>query len=508
MQEYINKVICGDCLEFMKGLPDNCIDSIVTDPPAGISFMGKDWDSNKGGRDEWIKWMQSVMSECLRVLKSGGHAFVWAIPRTSHWTATAIENAGFEIRDIVTHHFGSGFPKSLNISKAIDKKFGADREVVGYNSNVYPDSDNWGKESKLGNGFHKEYVCGKPKENKHGQTPIEKPATPQAKQYEGFGTALKPASEHWILARKSLAEKTIADNVLKYSTGGINIDACRIGTYGARNNGNSKGTVGSNSIGVYGKAIKKDYNKGRFPSNVILSHHPECKEIGVKEVKGISGGNSRAIQKNCYNDYGKNYENKPDKKKCGFADKNGKETVPYYECHPDCPVKMLDKQSGNIQSSYRPVSGIRGQVIKGVATKFNEGLVRSEHYGFNDTGTASRFFYCAKASRTERNKGCDNLEEKNNMRVNAPRNCENDKTSNKMHNTHPCVKPKKLMQYLIKMITPPNGIVLDIFSGSGSTLVACKSLGFDFIGIEREKEYVAIANERIKAEQAQLKLPL
>lgn len=214
----------GDCIEVLKTIGAACVDSLVTDPPAGISFMGKSWDHHKGGRKDWISWMESVMRECLRVLKPGAHAFVWAIPRTSHWTATALEDAGFEIRDVVTHLFGSGFPKSLDISKAIDKQAGAEREVVGYQ---FPNINS--ERKNLVNGHHDR----KNKETKHAQymdarCPITSPSTPDAKKWQGFGTALKPASEHWILCRKPLSEKTVAANVLKWGVGGINIDQTRI----------------------------------------------------------------------------------------------------------------------------------------------------------------------------------------------------------------------------------------------------------------------------------------
>ena len=222
MEQFINKVIQGDCLEVMKDIPDNSVDSIVTDPPAGISFMGKSWDTDRGGRDSWIKWMSEVATECKRVLKPGGHAFVWTIPRTSHWTATAWENAGFEIRDVVAHIFGSGFPKSLNIGKAVDKMQGNEREVVFKNpyadghirkatGNISDANDNvkFLSEYKLENGLRKE--------------------TKGTSEWEGWGTALKPAVEPIVVARKPLSEKNVALNVLKWGTGGINIDECRIG---------------------------------------------------------------------------------------------------------------------------------------------------------------------------------------------------------------------------------------------------------------------------------------
>lgn len=179
-------IITGDCLEWLPEFDDAYFDSIVTDPPAGISFMGKDWDSDKGGRSEWITWMTSVMREALRVLKPGAHGLVWALPRTSHWTATALEDAGFEVRDVVTHLFGSGFPKSLDISKAIDKAAGVQGPITGknpaYRSRQLEHDANWKTPMRP--------------EHKHG------PATDAAKRWAGFGTALKPASEHWILVRK------------------------------------------------------------------------------------------------------------------------------------------------------------------------------------------------------------------------------------------------------------------------------------------------------------------
>jgi hypothetical protein len=207
----------GDCLEHLKELETNQFDALLTDPPAGISFMGKEWDDDKGGRDHWVSWMSDVMRECLRVLKPGAHGLVWAIPRTSHWTATALELAGFEIRDVVTHLFGSGFPKSLDISKAIDKSKGAEREVVGKKPIAYADSNCWSEPNKNvdvgGFGSNDNCYGNDSEEWSVKNNPITAPATDLAKQWQGWGTALKPASEHWILIRKPLSEKTVAKNV-------------------------------------------------------------------------------------------------------------------------------------------------------------------------------------------------------------------------------------------------------------------------------------------------------
>ena len=181
------QLICGDCLEVMAGMAENSVDTVITDPPAGISFMGKTWDSNRGGRDQWIAWLTSVMTECYRVLKPGGMALVWAIPRTSHWTGTAIENAGFIPKDIITHIFGSGFPKSANISKMLDKKAGAEREVVGVNANVAGRSDGgiWG------DGIERPWKD-RVRSGEYDNTSITAPATDLARTWEGYGTALKP----------------------------------------------------------------------------------------------------------------------------------------------------------------------------------------------------------------------------------------------------------------------------------------------------------------------------
>lgn len=196
-------------------LRENSVDSMVTDPPAGIGFMGKAWDGDRGGRDDWVGSMANTFRECLRVLKPGAHALVWALPRTSHWTATALEDAGFEIRDIITHHFGSGFPKSLDVGKAIDRAAGVEREVIGMRPR-FPDGTRGARPRP--EKFTNRYARGMA--DLGGLVEVTAPATDAAKQWQGWGTALKPASEHWILARAPLAESTIASNVLKFGTGG------------------------------------------------------------------------------------------------------------------------------------------------------------------------------------------------------------------------------------------------------------------------------------------------
>lgn len=365
----------GDAFFHLTLLDSDSVDSLVTDPPAGISFMGKEWDSNKGGRDEWVSWLTEVMRECYRVLKPGAHGLVWAIPRTSHWTATALENAGFEIRDVITHLFGSGFPKSLDISKAIDKAAGAEREIVGKKSTY--------RKPQEPNGWD----CSKRAEFETA------PATDAAKKWQGYGTALKPASEHWILIRKPLSEKTVVANVLKHGVGGVNIDGCRVEA------------VDLKAIDLSDRAPT-----GRFPANLILSHNDDCGDT----------------------------------------------------CSDDCAVRALDEQSGVLRNGGQNYI-TKGQSIFGT----QKDLSITKYAGCQ--GGASRFFYCAKASKSD--KGADNK--------------------------HPTVKSTKLMGYLIKLVTPQGGTVLDPFMGSGSTGVAAKAGGFNFIGVEQEQEFFEIASMRI-----------
>lgn len=374
----------ADCLEQLKKMPDNCIDSIVTDPPYGISFMGKKWDYDVPSVEIW--------QEALRVLKPGGHILCACGTRTQHRMAVNLEDAGFEIRDIVAWVYGSGFPKSLNIGKAVDKLQGNEREDLGESTNnrdrtnhTYNSVGNVGSSARISK----------------GNSP-----------YEGWGTALKPAMELWTLARKPLAEKTIAKNVLKYGTGGINIDGCRVPT----DEKMSKQQRGSNVFSETANGIQTGWNKpdyngdytpsnlGRFPANLIHDGSDEVLELF-------------------------------------------------------------------------PETG---------------------------SGSAARFFYCAKASKKERNAGCEGLplkdkvfNGKSNKSSEDMKDVEKRFTTQPQSNNHPTVKPVALMRYLCRLITPANGVVLDPFMGSGSTGVACKELNRDFIGIEVVPEYYEIAQERI-----------
>jgi len=361
------KLIQGDCLEVMKTLPDNSVDACVTDPPYGLKFMGKKWDYDVPTVEQW--------KEVYRVMKPGAFLLSFGGTRTYHRMVVNIEDAGFEIRDQIQWLYGSGFPKSLDIGKAIDKAAGAEREVIGKNPNGFGPNNGASLTHNM-------------KEHPN----LTSPATPEAIQWDGWGTALKPANEPICLARKPLSEKTVAANVLKWGTGGLNIDGCRVGTE-------------EHIVGMKGRkadfwAIAKNYQEekivsGRFPANVIHD--------GSDEVVGLfpdTGNNSRVR---------------------------------------------------------------RGQYDGGC---FGGGLKQddTEH---NDSGSAARFFYCAKASKAERGEG----------------------------NNHPTVKPLKLMCYLCRLVTPPGGTVLDCYVGSGTTGVAAQIEGFEFIGIDKD---IAIATRRIE----------
>jgi len=384
----------GDCLEVMRGMDDNSVDSIVTDPPYGLSFMGKKWDYDVPSAEIW--------RECLRVLKPGGHLLAFAGTRTQHRMAVNIEDAGFEIRDMIAWVYGSGFPKSLDVSKAIDKAAGAEREVVGERSTNLnrPITDKWDKS--------RDRLNGSPFEPSAGNVcPITAPATPEARQWDGWGTALKPALEPITMARKPL-EGTVAANVLAHGTGGINVDGCRVGTSknvpasvskkapancymgGWRENGETPGIGGH------------DPNLGRWPANFIHDGSEEATDL-LKD--------------------------------------------------------------------------------------------------------SARFFYCAKASKADRDAGLEGLEAKSaadcvdrkagTAGMNSPRAGAGRTSGNRNH--HPTVKPTALMRYLCRLVTPPGGIILDPFMGSGSTGKAAMLEGFRFIGIERDAEYIEIARARINA---------
>lgn len=421
------KLLQGDCVEVMRGLPANSVDAIVTDPPYGLEFMGKEWDApwkskdvrqpddegftktdNAYGRSKvryamgasygagnqamvgFQEWFHQVAVEMYRVLKPGGHVLSFGGSRTYHRMACAIEDAGFEVRDQLMWVYGSGFPKSHNISKALDK-----------------------------NGI-------------------------ETNQWEGWGTALKPAHEPIVLARKPL-EGTVAENVLKYGTGGLNIDGCRVSAEGedfsnVQDRKDLTGKLTTHHEGGNAEALDKLKKLGRFPANLLHD--------GSQQVLDLFPGDRGAA----------------------------------------APVR----------------SGLSGESKHGIYNDYAQrGDDGATFYG--DKGSAARFFYCPKASKSDRDEGCDELPTKEkpaHMRT-ADGTGEASMTEGfqptQRKNTHPTVKPTELMRYLCRLITPPSGTVLDPFNGSGSTGKAAVKEGFNYIGIEKEAEYLRVAEARIRS---------
>lgn len=412
----------GDCLEGLRALPDNSVDSIVTDPPYGLKFMGKKWDYDVPPEEVW--------RECLRVLKPGGHLLAFAGTRTQHRMAVRIEDAGFEIRDMIAWVYGSGFPKSLDVSKAIDKAAGAEREVVGPSATHTTKAMNGGAFNANGD---RDAV----------QVMITAPATDAARQWHGWGTALKPSLEPLTVARKPLAG-TVAANVLAHGTGALNIDGCRVETSDDLNGGAySVERKPSESEWVkHGGTIHNSTGQefvqpaGRWPANLI---HDGSDEVlaGFPDTSKSTGGGK----------------------------KNG------------------DKFGGG----YAPPG--------------------DDAIGYGDTGSAARFFYCAKASKRDRNEGLDDMPD-----TILARSCQAQAEAERGNvveeaggafnkaritkNNHPTVKPTDLMRYLCRLVTPPGGLVLDPYTGSGSTAKAAALEGFRFIGFEIDPGYHAIAERR------------
>jgi site-specific DNA-methyltransferase (adenine-specific) len=420
----INEIYNLDCLDGLKLLDDNLIDSIVTDPPYLLNFMNKEWDRNN------ISCNIQVWQECLRILKPGGYLLTFGGTRTYHRMACAIEDAGFEIRDTIAWMYGSGFPKSLDISKAIDKQAGVEREIVG----------NTGRDPNRLIKFKEQDGCKRNPTNED----ITVPATLEAQQYQGWGTALKPAYEPIIMARKPLSEKTVASNVLKLGTGGINIDGCRIEVNPLIDDmlRETKRQKRNTNTWEDGSGFKNEKNnltgvkpEGRFPANVILDEEA---------------------------------------------------------------AKLLDEQSGTTKSARTN----RGRGFSSQGS--HEGWKRKSHDnpdyqnvlgGYNDSGGASRFFYTAKASSNERYFYCHECKEAfpKKQQDNHKHNYDNSKHIE----FHPTVKPLSLLSYLVKLVTPPNGVCLDPFLGTGTTALACKNQGFNFIGFDNNEIYYNIALKRI-----------
>ena len=490
-----SEVLLGDCREVMKAMPDNSVDAIVCDPPYGLSdgptkllgdekakggFMGRAWDHGVPGPDFW--------AEALRVAKPGAFLLAFGGTRSHHRLMCAIEDAGWELRDCISgenivlrYYYGSGFPKNLDVSKAVDAEMfnrwlAANPEQAARRKKLLkwaktkerPQKKRWVKIIERGfnrlAGTEREVVGAQrltgnacvPTEEKGGtygvgvgtvppqDVPITAAATPEAAEAEGIGTALKPSWEPIIVARKPF-KGTVAQNFLEHGTGGLNIDACRIGTdddlngaYTPRRQGNAwEETGGMNSAGAKAEG-EYQQPRGRWPANLVLGHL-DCDD----------------------------------------------------GCVPDCPVRGLDEQSGPAGSN----STDRGK-------QSNDGifgdLPTGTSHDLRSDGGASRFFYTAKAARHEREAGLHGRDSRN---VNDGRKTDIDnpyqRGDTQRKNIHTTVKPVSIMRWLVKLVARKGQVVLDPFAGSGTTGIACKHEGMDFIGIDLEPEHVEIAKKRI-----------
>lgn len=657
-------ILEGDNLDIMPTLPAESFDSLVTDPPAGIAFMGKTWDSHSAyiPRTEKAKALQAALlaigmepweagfvayicdfgTEALRLLKPGAHGVVWALPRTADLTGLGLRAAGFEVRDSIHHIFGQGFAKSLNASKAVDKHLGAERPVVGTKPQRNPYAGSDGLQFRDAPDYEGEDEA------------VTAPGSPEAEEWDGFGTGLKPGHEHWILVRKPLSEPTVAANLLRWGVGVLNIDGCRVVTECAKNQGNSsastagrltgpeeagcchdsaielaeacsgeeekatpsggltpKGTSAwstgttpadatstnlsiDESGGRPGETFPKggycitstetrptidwtisplcpgentprttiqnqastpaeesrqttsgntanerpttkqfmpvrsgnESSVGRWPSNVVFTHHADCRRVGTKIIKGDGhypeergpGGLGTA-----------GHVGQTD-----LQERNlNEETVAAWECVEGCPVKALDEQSGEHPSGSRAPGVRKGMGYHGAEGDGGPEIEASE-------GGPSRFFpqfewteedaqtalwlYSAKASKSERNAGCQHLywrvmEDGGYAPITKAqwlRWGEIEETTKKLTgkrprlrargNIQPTVKPVNLMRWLCRLVTPPGGKVLEPHGGSGTTLRATEAEGFDCTVIEREPLYISIIKARVgaKAEQARL----
>lgn len=489
----------GDCLDVLRAdengydfglgygtrrlVPDNSVDSIVTDPPYGLGFMGKDWDTIKQAASRppsadqtdarfnnayprtgkgpaatrfdgraFQEWCELWATECLRVLKPGGHLLAFGGTRTWHRLAVAVEDAGFEIRDSIAWLYGSGFPKSLDVGKAIDKAAGVEREVAG--EGVRFGAGSLRNKSRVDQGYRPVEL-----NPSGGAASITHPATDLARQWDGWGTALKPAFEPVVVGRKPLVG-TVAGNVQVFGTGALNINACRIEgtkpdtTRGASVNASSM----AGPLGGQGRIL--DDGKGRWPANVILD---------------------------------------------------------------EGQAATLDQQSGTL--SHNPPAVWRGGTGStdgwGSIGHADAGQIRS---GFGDKGGASRFFYCAKAPKSERPsyikdgagsgrvtglggkvRQCNVCESRAIESGASEPSCghgdfrwEEPTTNSTSRVAHATVKPLTLMRWLVRLVTPPGGTVFEPFAGSGTTVEACILEGFRVVAIEREAEYLPLIQARVE----------
>lgn len=490
-----DSVISGDSRKVLAQMPDNVVDAVVCDPPYEMGFMGRAWD--KTG----IAYSVGLWKETLRVLKPGGHLLACGGTRTYHRMACAIEDAGFDIRDQIQWMYGKGFPKSMDISKQFDKHAGNERPVVGKYQPPGMEKD-WNLKNAKDEREVKVFASSR------NNLDITAPVSEEARQWEGWGTALKPAHEPICLARKPLSEKTVIQNILKWGVGALNIDAVRISLGGEKIKiGFEKGDYEKSNSGwirpwrqdvarwkdYKEKSVEESNRKGRWPANIVLSHHADCVRIGVRRVKNGSGGITGNEPSSVFKD-GMCYGNMDGRTSFdAYGDADGMETVENWACISGCPIRTLDEQSGVSQSAGGRSYQNTNQMYAGGWAADNGSKMDP---GFGDIGGASRFFYTAKANNAERWMYCARCEDAYRIEKKADHI-----HSQKNHDHlvfHPTQKPVSLITWLCRMVVPPGGVVLDHFAGSGTTAVVAKALGLRWVSIDRTPEYCVMTSRRLE----------
>lgn len=476
LKDFENHIFLGDCLEVLKNLPDNALDACVVDPPYGLGnkeptmpeivayLQGEELDT--GGDFMGKRWSVpsvAVWKEVFRVLKPGAHVLCFAGTRTFDLISIGLRAAGFEMRDTISEdhpclqwRYGQGFPKSLNVGKAIDEAVGAVREVLGPyrtpDGQVLTTYNNW-QDVSLQNGTQA-----------RRQPMLTAPATENAKNWEGWGTALKPSWEPVLVYRKPLIG-TVAQNVVSHGTGAINIDACRVQSDGSHFRTTVTGRTGGMTVGAddregaalgmfqQGKVFEPtNHAGGRWPPNLVMTHSDGCKKVGSTKVPATSVSKNKpgtAVRKSgVHQEAGGHQTIGRENPVSGYGDDDGTETVTAWECVEGCPIRALDEQDTGRVSRFFPQ--FEGQ-----------------------TKVHIPFFYTSKPSKSE-----TTLE-------------------GEIENNHPTKKPVALMRWLVKLVTPKGGIVLDPYCGSGSTLHAAVEEGCRFVGIERDPSFHEISRRRM-----------
>lgn len=460
----------ADVLDWLANYDGPPFHAVLSDPPYGLAFMGREWDSF-GSPKEYQDWVLDWAADLLEHLYPGAVCLFFGGTRMWHRLACGLEDAGFEVYDTLMWLYGQGFPKSHDVSKAIDKRAGAEREVVEQ-CDRRSIIDGAQRKPRLGDGDSQ--CSGRPTVKS-----ITIPATTDAERFDGYGSALKPAWEPVILCRKPRT-MTYAEHALEHGTGALNIDGCRIGTDEAV--AAHRNTARNEVYGEFKEAYQPGDNskfvntQGRWPANLILQHHPDCVRRGVKRVRGsyepvaYKSSGAGATGERIYNKGATDW--REGKTRIGYADADGMEAVEDWDCAEGCPVAMLDAQSGELRSGRIDTANQEISIFGGGSRR--QGVFEAS------TGGASRFFYTAKASRSERNAGLPD----------------------DMQNKHPTIKPLSITEYLARLVLPPEldepRRILVPFAGSGSEMIGAGLAGWDeVVGVEMNGEAIEIAEHRL-----------